>query len=326
MSQRFLQHVQTWVAKEDFKSLSPEEMKRSEDKLTPHIAEIQEEVEWIRTYLDWLIDEKKKKYKWKIDPKSALWKYPIGQCGHIRNWVMELLLSKSRDPQRKWVRAIQRYNKTQNAIVKDVWGIQNNNNFQNAIQVWGYCIDAALDTVSEPEPKVQVRRIDDCWIRNVRDFTDYANIAENYWWDEIYPNIYAPQLAGIFPAIAINDEGTIKFHSWCASVLWRNILSKWSDIPLFQDAFDFLFKSPYSLKRLPDEYVERLSKGFRRLQYDGVGRARRFCEFEEEWCQLMTEAALHQRITEAMDGTLDVYYWMVYHWIWDPINQLNLRP
>ncbi|MCD5375484.1 hypothetical protein LR010_03485 [Candidatus Gracilibacteria bacterium] len=324
MSQRFLQHAQGWVDNENLKKLSPEELERSEEKLTPYIPTITSEIEGIREYLDGIVRKNRKKLKGKVHPQSFLGKYPIGQCKEIRDSVQDIMQSNNRQPSLPGLQAIRRYNKTSLAVVKGIWGIQNENNFQNAIQVGGYCIDAALDTVDEPEPKVAVKRIEDCGIRNVEDFTDFADIAEKYWGEDLYPNIYVPQLAGIFPAICITESGKIKFEGGCASVLGRNILSRGEDIPIFQNALDFTLKSQYSHKRLPDKYVDKLGRIFNTLRFDGSPVIKSLCDFEEEGCPLMTEAALHQRVSDRVDGILDKHYDLAYFGLGKPLNEKGI--
>lgn len=298
MSQSLLETAEYWVYNDAIVPLSSEQRRISDDVLFPNIDAIKADIEYIREGLDEAVAQ--------VYPNLSAKGYPIGQCWYIRDRVMEIIKNEIHTSEIPWllgVQALCTYSKTKASVLKGFWWIQNNRNFHNAIQIWDYCIDVGLDTVEPSNQKVSISPIEDCGISEPNDFTDFALIAERYWQQRIYPNIYIPQIAAVFPAISIDDSWVIKLLWGLDSVLWRNILSSGKYLRHFQNASDFITGSPYSNKKLPEKYIEKLARIFGALRNDWDDITRYLCDFEDQWSLDKTESAIAQSSLDVAQGT-----------------------
>lgn len=179
--------------------------------------------------------------------------YPIGYCKPIRDHGLARLLSSGADdagrPAFEAVRAFRR----SGGVVKGVWGIQKGRYFQNAIQFGDLCIDLANDTVDPSRPAVELLPMDEAQFEEILSFERYAEVAERYWGCEIYPNRHFPEIAAMYPVLALWPGRGLRLPA-PATLAPRNIRLD------FRPAETFLGDSAYAGRTLSDGVVEALER------------------------------------------------------------------
>ena len=200
-------------------------------------------------------------------------RYPEGLCGEVRNAVFEEMETGMMDRGNPGLQALKNFVR-EGGVMKRFWGIDKGIYFQNAIQIGNSILDVANDTVDVTKPPVVFYpSLDEAPIQNIKDLTEFADVAEKYWGADVYPNIYLPQLAPLFPVLSIHPakgadrRDTLRLENDALGLEMENITAL-RDSHMFGLSSDFLFKSPYSDKRLSDDMLERLfdSSVIKRLQ------------------------------------------------------------
>ena len=247
---------------ESSRILSPSEKQRAlTDKwILPYQNALITDVESIRRGVDKDLQKDPE-----IKAGIKLWnkRYPDGLCGEIRNMVLARMFTDAFDRSNPGLTALKDFVR-EGGIVKDFWGIDNGKYFQNAIQIGNSILDVANDTVDRTKsPIVFYPSIDIAPLKNIENFTEFADIAESYWKSDIYPNIYIPELAPVFPAISIRQPKTSSMRPglFLETQTINLAVTNASTVRgnhLFGLSSDFLFNSPYSDKRLPDDMVTDL--------------------------------------------------------------------
>lgn len=175
-------------------------------------------------------------------------KYPIGECGWIRDKILHILQRASRS-----------YNPRMPGIspmivqLRPVYWIQNEKTFQNAIQAGRWIIDGAKDTTDRNKFPVTVLRVDDSWLRNMYNHADFADVFERYQGVRSYPNVYYPNLAPFFPIIFVDIDGSVWFGTNMPQRL--DMIGIFED---FQSAENFIFDSDFASRRLTKEQQGKL--------------------------------------------------------------------
>jgi len=132
-------------------------------------------------------------------------------------------------------------------------------------------LDAAHDT-NHPsdEPVVLYPSIEESPFKKIERFEDIAKVAEEYWGFDVYPNVYLPAVAPLYPLLGVDKEARQKWDNKgrkspsiflipSASILIdENFKSGRGQDRFFTLAHDFITKGPYSVKRLPKQYAEAL--------------------------------------------------------------------
>ncbi|KND49734.1 MAG: hypothetical protein AB203_01450 [Parcubacteria bacterium C7867-008] len=191
--------------------------------------------------------------------------YPKGFCGEIRNAVLEDMKLAMMDRSKPGMQALRGFVR-QGGVIQPFWGIDNGMYFQNAIQIGDAILDVANDTVdTSKEPVVFYPNQSEAPIKRINNFTEFADVAESYWDTEVYPNIYLPHLAPLYPVLILHRAGKGKQKSdrlyleqGVSDLMVDNLRSVTKDDLLFGLSSNFLFKSPYSEKRLPDDILEAM--------------------------------------------------------------------
>jgi hypothetical protein len=145
--------------------------------------------------------------------------YPYGCCLEITNAMVEQLqaLAGRRDgrPDERALRAFFR----RGGEVRILWGVLRGRYFQNALQIGGLYVDVSNDTVVVTKPKVEILPLEESGFALVKDAFEFATIAERYWGARIYVNGVLPEMAPLYPMIAVDRQGIVHVQSNAAHML-----------------------------------------------------------------------------------------------------------
>lgn len=202
----------------------------------------------------------------KISSRYYKRRYPIGCCHHIRTAVFDRMKKALYDRSMPGMQAVRSFVR-EGGVLQGFWGIDNNAYFQNAIQIGTSILDVANDTVSPAkDPVVFYEDMDSSPLKRIESFEEFAAIVSKYWGADVYPNIYFPELAPIFPLITISPEKDttagklspyLSFEKDVSDLLLSNIYTTRRN-ELFGLAAHFLFEGPYAHKRLPEKVLKKL--------------------------------------------------------------------
>lgn len=135
--------------------------------------------------------------------------YPLGRCREIRDAVLALLVERVNAPRCETDGAISAFLRG-GGVGKKIWGVLRDSYFQNAIQLGGWYVDVANDTVVAEKPPVEILPIGQVDMVAVRDFRHFAAVAERYWRARVYRNSVFPRIAAFFPLICTYADGTVE--------------------------------------------------------------------------------------------------------------------
>ncbi len=196
----------------------------------------------------------------KVIAELSRWKkaYPIGLCAEIRNAMLDQLVEEMKDPETEGIKVLQNFVKAGGSIVP-FWGVDKDRYFQNAIAMGTAVIDVANDTVDPyKKPIIFYPSFEKSSIKLIQSFSKVAEIDEKYWDYDVYPNIYFPELAPLFPILAIvtaykGEEAVdaVILQQDFVDVHERNICTVKNN-HVCGLAHDFIFTSAYKDKRLPE--------------------------------------------------------------------------
>lgn len=200
--------------------------------------------------------------------------YPYGLCRPIRDAVYAALIAGMERGATEGLRSLAAFVRS-GGIIQPFWGIDKGRYFQNAIQAGDTILDVANDTVDAKKvPIVLYPSVADAPIQPVRTFDEYASIAESYWGHVMYPNVYIPELAPVFPMLSLERvrraDGSftryLVLHTDAADLAFKNLYAE-RDGYAFGLAREFLLSGAYASKRLPSELEStlrsRIPSGFR---------------------------------------------------------------
>jgi len=145
--------------------------------------------------------------------------YPYGCCLEITNAMAEQLQAlaarRTGPPEERALRTFFRHG----GEVRILWGVLREQYFQNALQIGGLYVDVSNDTVDVRKPKIEILPLEESGFALVRDAFDFASIAGRYWQARIYANGVLPELAPLYPMIAVDPQGVIHIQSNAAYML-----------------------------------------------------------------------------------------------------------
>jgi hypothetical protein len=206
-------------------------------------------------------------------PKHRQETYPIGYCNEIRNAFLNHLYGASLDRSRIGFRAIHEFNR-RGGVVSPFWAIYQQKYFQNAIQIGGALLDVAQDTLDGKGKVIAFYDdIEQSPFTPIDSYDEYAAVAEQYWHDKVYPNIYFPELAPMFPVLVVKSQSlqhagiNRTMHALylsdqgAVSNVGLHDLSKAEKTDFYNQrlplAKKFLTEGAYSKKRLPVGFLEQ---------------------------------------------------------------------
>lgn len=290
----YYKSLKKWESKSLLARIDSKQVELTEKFLLPNINNLINNVSEIRQKLDSYMYKQKKKYRraGRLPLMSKLAKYPLGQCGEIRDWVFDTILKNSRDPDCQGLNALQKF-RSKGGYVKAVWGIQKDKYFQNMIQAGNLTIDCANDTVDINKPSVEILPIAESRFREIKSFEDYADVLQRYDGFEVFPNVYIPQVAPHYPMIFIGKDGRISFEEGTGTLASRNILSLNQDTNTnFEMARKFIFESSFSKKRLPLDIEGIVSRHF--VKKPWVKKLKNLWEYHPGGDEFLTECAFYR--------------------------------
>lgn len=145
--------------------------------------------------------------------------YPYGCCLEITNAMADQLRllagRRSSNADERGLRAFFRHG----GEVRILWGVLREQYFQNALQIGGLYVDVSNDTVDVRKPKIEILPLEQSGFAQVRDAFDFATIAERYWRARIYVNSVLPELAPLYPMVAVDHHGNVHLQSNAAYML-----------------------------------------------------------------------------------------------------------
>jgi hypothetical protein len=190
--------------------------------------------------------------------------YPYGLCKPIRDAMLERIKAGMVEGRSQGLRILREF-ALDGGIIQPFWGIDKNMYFQNAIQIGDSVLDAANDTVNiKKDSVILYPSTRESAIRRIESFEEYAGVAEKYWHSDIYPNIYFPALAPVFPIISIKPvkEGRhiLVLEADTGDLHFKNMFTEYRGHALGLSSL-FLFESSYAAKRLPEHALESFLGG-----------------------------------------------------------------
>ncbi|MGZ5599115.1 MAG: hypothetical protein ACXWFX_00845 [Methylobacter sp.] len=185
----------------------------SEQWLTPHLAIIHDELLGLRQRADAELST-----QFAQSPKP----YPLGRCLEISRTVYGYLQKGIQQPQSEAMNVLHQF-VIGGGEARRVWGALREQYFQNAFQLGSYYVDVANDTVDIMKPKIEILPLQASGFVNLRDFSHFAKIGEQYWHCAFYPNLLLPELAPLFPLFSYAANGQVRLHSNMDYMLRTNI-------------------------------------------------------------------------------------------------------
>lgn len=185
--------------------------------------------------------------------------YPTNCCREVTRTVFRLLLGMLLDRSYTGFSSVHNFIRC-GGIVKIAWGIKHDRAFHNAIQLGSSILDVAHNADEAQNDEVSIAFYPDLYsapIRMIRDFVDMANIMEQFWGYDIFPNYVFPWFAPTYPIIAVHREYDIRLESHAEVLAWPNLTTEVNDRNSGL-AWQFIFASEYANKVLPSDVCDHL--------------------------------------------------------------------
>ena len=252
--------MQNWVDERHTAEVDATQERLTSDIIVPNAGLIERQLVGIRDHIDKVIEVKLKKEaksNAESDPVPGVFdlrRYPIGCCHLIRDQVLDILEGAIGHSMAPCMTVLDEF-RSEGGVLKPAWGIKQSRGrrvFQNIIQAGGYIFDPASDTASFGEKKVTHGRLEDFGFEDIESYEQYLDVVEPYWVVDVYPNVYFPDLAPLYPFFYVRANGTLCFDSLSRSLVAMNVLSGGAE------AEKIIFESRIKDKRLPEEYLEMI--------------------------------------------------------------------
>lgn len=188
--------------------------------------------------------------------------YPIGFCREITAGVLKLLSAELNACARPGtvypggVAALHGFCSA-GGRVKLIWGDLRHCYFQNAMQLGDWYVDVANDSVVRTKPKVEILPMERAEFYALKNYEAYARVAESYWRVRVFPNLYLPWMAPLYPLLLVYPNGSIRLHSPYQTLFYLNLHSH------FGLAEQFIWRSDWSSNRLLEADLVRLAHQMR---------------------------------------------------------------
>lgn len=181
--------------------------------------------------------------------------YPVGHCSIIRDGVFEMM--KKSDVVESLIE--------KGILFKQLFVILDGSYTQNAIQLGNLFIDVANDTVNPKKEAVYCEAIEDINFENLKEYNSYYEMVENYLNLKLYPNLYLPKIADIFPMIALDVEGRCTLFMQQEVILYKDISEN------FALAKKFRASNSFQNRVLPEPYIALLKSLENHLSFSEYG-------------------------------------------------------
>jgi hypothetical protein len=140
--------------------------------------------------------------------------YPLGRCDKIAHIVFGLLRQELNGRPSGGLAAFAAFISA-GGMLRSIWGVLRNREFQNAFQLGGLYLDVANDTVDPCKPPIEILPMAESGMVSVADIAHFVRIAESYWGAAIYANHALPGLSPILPMISVLPEKPPRLQSAC---------------------------------------------------------------------------------------------------------------
>lgn len=181
--------------------------------------------------------------------------YPVGHCSIIRDGVFEKMIESD----------IIKSLLEKGVLFKHLFVILDDSYTQNAIQLGNLFIDVANDTVNPKKEAVYCELIEDIDFENLEEYNSYYEMVENYLNLKLYPNLYLPKIADIFPMIALDAEGRCSLFMQQEIILYKDISQN------FALAKKFRASNRFQNRVLPEPYIHLLQSFETNLSFGEFG-------------------------------------------------------
>ena len=163
--------------------------------------------------------------------------YPVGHCFIICNGVFEKM------KQSEMIKELLK----KGVLFKQLFVILDGSYTQNAIQLGNLFIDVANDTVNPQKEAIYCEAIEDINFENLQEYNSYYKMVEKYLNLKLYPNLYLPKIADIFPVIALDAEGQCSLLMQQEIILYKDISQNFALAKKFRasNSFDGILPEPY---------------------------------------------------------------------------------
>lgn len=275
-----LDRLQDWVNERHTAEVDETQERLTSDIIVPNADVIGEQLIRIRDLIDEKVEVKLKRdaeFGAESEPVPGVFnlrRYPIGCCHLIRDQVLKVLESVVGRSQVPCMTVLDEFER-EGGILKPVWGINQSGGrrfFQNVIQAGGYIFDPANDAEDFGGEKVAHGRLEDFGFEDIKSYEQYLDVIEPYWLVRVYPNIYFPDLAPVYPFLYTRADGTLRFDDLSRSLVAMNVLSGGAE------AEKMIFESRIKDRRLPEEYLNLIGrKGASREQLAESFDTFRYC-------------------------------------------------
>ena len=187
--------------------------------------------------------------------KKSLINFPFGACYFITYSVFDYIkIEIERNPQLSFFKAFLK----EGGVFKIIWGQIRDEFFQTAFQIGEYYVDLANDTVFLTNPKVKITKLQDSDFKNIDTISEYYSIKKIYHKEQIYPNIYYPNLAPFVPFFTVKN-GVLKMEY---SLVLIDLIYKSNYIELVS----FIENENLEFSELPKEFLSELEAYFEKLK------------------------------------------------------------
>lgn len=199
-------------------SLEKGSIQLSTDYIKPNLRDVENIANQFRSEFDVIIKSQLKtsnqwgKIKLVFERNSnsqQIKNYPIGCCFGLSKAFYTYLETEAPD-------YIKQHKKL-NGIHKVVWGNIRNEFFQTSLQIGGYFIDVANDTVDPSQPKVKISKIGSIDFKNFNNLLEFIKVKEPYHETSIFYNDSIPEISDWFPLMEIKN-GNLLFVQEIESV------------------------------------------------------------------------------------------------------------
>jgi hypothetical protein len=181
--------------------------------------------------------------------------YPYGNCNIITHEVYDLAMKSN---------TLLSLLKRRGFIVKEIFGIDGKEYFSNRMQVGDKSVDVAVDSALPSEFPIKIENFSISGFKQIENYHQILGIYENAWKSEVYPNLYFPSIAPIFPYLLKRAKGIMYIsEEHISTIIPEEVKSS------FSDATSLLLNSEYSNKILPEQDIQKLFEVFNGVELWG---------------------------------------------------------
>ncbi|PIZ76519.1 hypothetical protein COY05_00980 [Candidatus Peregrinibacteria bacterium CG_4_10_14_0_2_um_filter_38_24] len=263
----FKEILETWIDSRDTRPVDDQQRELTESVLLPNLDAIVVELMKLMKIFDIRIKGALKKMskdlppQYESDPSIRNPKnYPVGFYDTITDGVWVQIFRALKYPQTKGnsvppgMQALRHFH-ARGGHLKQIAGIKGNS-YQNALQAGALFVDVANDTVDKSESPVSICELDESGFTNMGGFAEAAEVTEQYWGHNVFPQRLFPFLTPFYPIVHVSPLGKVEILPTTKGMIAKNILAD------FSPAEDFVLRSRFAEERFPPKFHEKLGNLF----------------------------------------------------------------